>query len=124
VALLFVMIGIGMASGLGFLATAAAGTGFVATVLMAFDRFAPSRRRHLVVSLLAADPGPARDAVRAAFPEARVSGVRREDGATRTTFDVPAGEAEDALTILERLDRHGATEVQALRVEDTDRPFQ
>jgi hypothetical protein len=49
--------------------------------------------------------------------------VRREDGATRTTFDVPAREAEDALTILERLRRHGATDVQALRVEDDDRPF-
>jgi uncharacterized membrane protein YhiD involved in acid resistance len=124
VALLFVMIGIGMACGLGFLGTAAAGTGFIATVLAAFDRFAPSRRRHLVVSLLAADPGPASDALRAAFPEARVSGVRREDGATRTTFSVPAGEADDALAILEQLERHGATDVQALRVEDSDRTFE
>jgi hypothetical protein len=124
VALLFVMIGIGMACGLGLVGTAAVGTGFVALVLMAFDRFAPPRRRCLLVSVLAADPGPVSDAVRAAFPQARTVGVRREDGSTRTAFDVPAAEDEDALTILAQLERHGATDVQALRVEDSDRTFE
>jgi hypothetical protein len=62
------------------------------------------------------------DAVRAAFPLARAVGVRREDGATRTAFAVLAGDHEDALTILDRLARHGATDVLALRVEEQAGP--
>jgi hypothetical protein len=122
VALLFVMIGIGMACGLGLFGTAAVGTGFVALVLMAFDRFAPPRRRKLLVSVVAGHPGPVSDAVRAAFPLARAVGVRREDGATRTAVAVLAGDHEDALTILDRLARHGATDVLALRVEEQAGP--
>jgi len=56
VAILFVMIGVGMACGLGLVGTAAVGTLFVSAVLALFDRFAPPRRRTLTISVVAPDP--------------------------------------------------------------------
>lgn len=118
VAVLFVMIGIGMACGLGLVLTAAVGALFVAAVLAAFDRYAPPRRRELRIWVEAADPHGVRDAVRAAYPLARAVGVRRENGTARTSFSVLATDDEDALTILDSLQRHGAGEVESLRVEE------
>ncbi len=77
VAVLFVMIGIGMACGLGLIGTATVATLFVAGVRMLFDRFAPPRRRTLTVT--APDPAAVRQAVRAAFPDARTVDVRAEE---------------------------------------------
>ena len=118
VAVLFVMIGIGMACGLGLVGTAAVGTLFVAAVLATFDRYAPGRRRELVISVVAPSPESVRDAVRAAYPHARAVSVRRENGSARTSFSVLAADDEDALTILESLQRHGAAQVEGVRVEE------
>ena len=118
VAVLFVMIGIGMACGLGLVGTAGVGALFVSAVLAVFDRWAPPRRRELRISVEAADPARVRDAVRAAYPLARAVGVRREDGSARTSFSVLATDDEDALTILDSLQRHGATDVAGVRVEE------
>jgi uncharacterized membrane protein YhiD involved in acid resistance len=118
VAVLFVMIGIGMACGLGLLATATVGTAFVSLVLALFDRFAPPRRRALTISVVAPDPLAVRDAVCAAFPRARTVDVRQEDGQGRTAFSIAATDDEDALTILETLRRHGAPGVKSVRIEE------
>lgn len=118
VAVLFVMIGIGMACGLGLIGTAAVGTLFIALVLALFDRYAPLRRRSLLISVVAPDPIAVREAVRAAFPAARAVGVRKEDGTARTSFSVWVTDDEDALTILDSLQRHGASDVQGVRVEE------
>jgi uncharacterized membrane protein YhiD involved in acid resistance len=119
VAVLFVMIGIGMACGLGLVGTAAVGTLFVALVLALFDRYAPPRRRSLRISIGAPDAGAARVAVRTAFPEARAVDVRMQDGsAGRIAFAVRATDEEDALTILEALRQHGAPGVQSVRIEE------
>jgi uncharacterized membrane protein YhiD involved in acid resistance len=118
VAVLFVMIGIGMACGLGLIGTAAVGTFFIALVLAIYDRHAPLRRRSLLISVVAPDPAAVRKAVTASFPAARAVGVRKEDGTARTSFTVQVTDDEDALTILESLQRHGATDVQGVRVEE------
>jgi uncharacterized membrane protein YhiD involved in acid resistance len=118
VAVLFVMIGIGMACGLGLIGTAAVGTLFIALVLAVFDRYAPLRRRSLLISVVAPDPASVRRAVSASFPAARAVGVRKEDGTARTSFSVQVTDDEDALTILDSLQRHGATDVQGVRVEE------
>jgi uncharacterized membrane protein YhiD involved in acid resistance len=118
VAVLFVMIGIGMACGLGLVGTAAVGTLFVSVVLAIFDRFAPPRRRTLTISVVAPELAAVRDAVRAAFPEARAVDVRREDGAGRTSFTIAATDDEDALTILETLQKQGAPDVKSVRIEE------
>ena len=118
VAVLFVMIGIGMACGLGLIGTAAVGTLFIALVLALFDRYAPLRRRSLLISVVAPDPAAVRAAVSATFPAARAVGVRKEDGTARTSFTVQVTDDEDALTILDSLQRHGATDVEGVRVEE------
>ena len=68
VAVLFVMIGIGMACGLGLIGTAAVGTFFIALVLALFDRYAPLRRRSLLISVVAPDPVAVREAVTHGLP--------------------------------------------------------
>jgi uncharacterized membrane protein YhiD involved in acid resistance len=118
VAILFVMIGIGMACGLGLVGIAALGTLFVSAVLALFDRYAPPRRRTLTISVVAPDPALVRDAVRASFPEARTVDVRTEEGAGRTSFAIAAGDDEDALTILETLQKRGAPGVKSVRIEE------
>jgi uncharacterized membrane protein YhiD involved in acid resistance len=55
-AVMFVMIGIGMASGLGFPLMAIAATAFVCALLIAFDATAKSRARRTVVTINADDP--------------------------------------------------------------------
>ena len=119
VAVLFVMIGIGMACGLGLLGTAVVGTGFVACVLATFDRFAPPRRRALTITVLSPDPASVRDAVRAAFVDARTVDVRLDSGENgRASFSIAATDDDDALTILEALRAAGAGGIKAVRVEE------
>lgn len=119
VAVLFVMIGIGMACGLGLLGTAALGTAFVAGVLAAFDRFAPPRQRTLTITVTAPDPSTVREAVSRAFRDARAVDVR-VDGAEngRVSFRIAATDDEDALTILQTLRSQGAESVRAVRIEE------
>ena len=79
-AVMFVMIGIGMACGLGLPIMAIAGTVFVCVLLIVFD--ATSRRRS-VVTITAEDPQAAWPLVASAFPGARaleVSSNRPELG--------------------------------------------
>jgi uncharacterized membrane protein YhiD involved in acid resistance len=118
VAVLFVMIGIGMACGLGLIGTAAVGTLFVACVLALFDRFAPPRRRTLTITVTAPDPGVVRQAVRAAFPDARTVDVRMDGESGRCSFAIAATDDEDALTILDALRTRGAQDIKAVRVEE------
>ncbi len=118
VAVLFVMIGVGMACGLGLVATAALGTAFVAAVLIVFDRFAPPRRRRLTISIRAADPVAVRAAVRAAFPEARAVDVAFDETGARSAYAIAVTDAQDAFTILETLRERGAAGILSLRVEE------
>jgi len=118
VAVLFVMIGIGMACGLGLIGTAVVGTLFVACVLAIFDRFAPPPRRTLTITVTAPDPGLVRQAVRAAFPQARTVDVRMDGESGRCSFAIAATDDEDALTILDALRTRGAQDIKAVRVEE------
>jgi uncharacterized membrane protein YhiD involved in acid resistance len=55
-AVMFVMIGIGMACGLGMSVMAIAGTSFVALLLMGFDATAKSRSKRTLVTISAENP--------------------------------------------------------------------
>jgi uncharacterized membrane protein YhiD involved in acid resistance len=55
-AVMFVMIGIGMACGLGMSVMALAGTGFVILLLITFDATGKSRSKRTIVTINAADP--------------------------------------------------------------------
>jgi hypothetical protein len=44
--------------------------------------------------------------------------VRQEDGAGRVSFAIAATDDEDALTILETLQKRGAPDVKSVRIEE------
>jgi len=120
VAVLFMMIGIGMACGLGLVGTATVGTLFVGVILAAFDRWGPPTRRRLTLCVTAPDADAIRKVVLGIFPGARVVDVRSAGGErpARTCFVISARDNEDALTVFRALRDEGATEVQAVRVEE------
>ena len=72
-AVMFLLIGLGMASGLGSFALAGGGTAMVALFLLALGRTGSPARRSLVVDLVACGP---------AFPGAHVQRVFARHGAT------------------------------------------
>lgn len=57
-AVMFVMIGVGMACGLGMSVMAIAGTGFVSLLLIAFDATTKSRSKRTLVTINAENPAP------------------------------------------------------------------
>ena len=122
VAVLFMMIGIGMACGLGLLGLAIVGTLFVAVVLSLFDRYGRAPRRRLTLSVVAPDPAAVREVVMREFPDARVIDVRSPTPLRpeRTSFVIPTNDDEDALTIFQALREKGATDIQAVRVEEQE----
>jgi hypothetical protein len=122
VAVLFMMIGIGMACGLGLLGVATVGTLFVAFILALFDRYGRAPRRRLTLSVIAPDPESIRAVVLRAFPDARVIDVRSPtaDRAERTSFVIPMNDDEDALGIYSTLRAKGATDIRAVRVEEQE----
>jgi len=108
-AVMFVMIGIGMACGLGLPLMAIAGTAFVCVLLVIFDA---TGRRRSIVTLTADDPYAAWPVVARAFPGARaieVSSNRPELGKDNSRLvvelDLPA--KMDAAGIRRVLDAEG-----------------
>jgi uncharacterized membrane protein YhiD involved in acid resistance len=122
VAILFTMIGTGMACGLGLLGLAIVGTLFVAIVLAVFDLYGRVPRRRLTLSITASDPEATRETVLREFPGARVVDVRSptEDRPARTSFVIPTNNGEDALAVFQSLRRKGATNIQDVHVEEVD----
>ena len=122
VAILFTMIGIGMACGLGLLGLAIVGTLFVAIVLAVFDLYGRVPRRRLTLSITASDPEAIRETVLREFPGARVVDVRSstEDKPPRTSFVIPTNNGEDALAVFRSLHRKGTTNIQDVRVEEVE----
>jgi hypothetical protein len=71
-AVMFLMIGIGMACGIGLVPLAAVTTGFAALLLLYFDRFGTARRERTRVIFLVEDPAGALPVLRRRFPGGRV----------------------------------------------------
>jgi len=119
VAILFMMIGVGMACGLGLVSTATVGTLFVCVLLALFDRFGPAHRHQLRVEVTSESPAELSSRFLAAFPGAKVvdlpSGVSSRK---RVAFRICAGEEVDAAAILVRLEAAGAAGVRTVRVDE------
>ena len=118
VAVLFVMIGIGMACGLGLLGTAVVGTLFVACVLATLRPLRPAAPAYAHDHR--ARPGPGR---RCATPCAPPSPTRAPWTCARRArrprlVRIAATDDEDALTILEALRTRGRRDIKAVRVEE------
>ena len=103
-AVMFVMIGIGMACGLGAVPIAMVATLFVTAVLVVFDAGQRARARMARIAISVDEPRAAFAQIRSVFPTARIvemPNTNPEPG--RLVMDVVLGEATDAAAVLEIL---------------------
>ena len=118
-AVMFVMIGIGMACGLGAVPMAVVATIFASAVLMLFDVGRRARMRVVRVAIAVADPRHAFEHIRAAFPGARaveLPNTNPEPG--RVVMEVVLGESTDAAGIMRMLDERQVPGVRSVSLEE------
>jgi hypothetical protein len=118
-AVMFVMIGIGMACGLGAVPMAMVATIFASVVLMVFDVGRRARMRVVRVAIAVADPRHAFEHIRAVFPGARaieLPNTNPEPG--RVVLEVVLGESTDAAGILRMLDERQVPGVRGVILEE------
>lgn len=118
-AVMFVMIGIGMACGLGAVPMAAVATLFAAVVLALFDAGRRARLRLMRVSIQVVSPRAAWTRIHTTFPGARlleVPGADIELG--RLVIETVLGETIDAAEIMRRLDEAQVTGVKSVVLDE------
>ncbi len=118
-AVMFVMIGIGMACGLGAVPMAAVATLFAAIVLALFDMGRRARLRLMRVSIMVATPREAWKRLRSFFPGSRLlelPGPEMEVG--RLVIETVLGETNDATEIMRRLEEAQVTGVKSVCVDE------
>jgi uncharacterized membrane protein YhiD involved in acid resistance len=118
-ALLFVMIGIGMACGLGLPVMAATGALLVGVILALFDA---SARQRVTVSVSVDDPSKALSSLRRAFPRLRVVelgvGDPGRDQRGRLIVELDIEQRTDAVRLNAILENDGVTGVSRVTLED------
>lgn len=118
-AVMFVMIGIGMACGLGLVPLALVAAGFVAAILIVFDATGRVRPRLMRVVIAVDDPRAALPAVRGAFPAARVLAAPNTNPQPgKVVLEMALGEGADAETILKELEQKGVAGVREVSLDD------
>jgi hypothetical protein len=118
-AVMFMMIGIGMACGLGAVPMAVVATLFSSLVLIIFDAGHRARLRLTRIAIAVADPRGAFARIRATFPEGRVielPNTNPEPG--RVVMEVVLGEGTDAAAILRMLDDGGVPGVRCVTLDE------
>jgi hypothetical protein len=118
-AVLFVMIGIGMACGLGLPVMAAAGAGLVSTILVLFDLTA---RQRVTVSVVSEDPSGALGCLSRNFPGIRVVEFGPPDPGKeqrgRLVVELDIEQRTDAARLSAILENGGVTGVSRVTLED------
>jgi hypothetical protein len=118
-AVMFVMIGIGMACGLGAVPMAAVATLFAAIVLALFDLGRRARLRLMRVSIQVAMPRDAWTRLRTFFPGARLLELPGpECDVGRLVIETVLGETMDATEIMRRLDEAQIPGVKSVSVDE------
>jgi uncharacterized membrane protein YhiD involved in acid resistance len=124
-AVLFVMIGIGMACGLGLFAMATASTLFVALLLTVFDYGARRLTKPMLVSIQAEDAGLVAARIREVFPAARLMELAsnapelgKDNG--KLVFELALRPEEDATSLRGQLDRHGVPGIRRIALASED----
>jgi uncharacterized membrane protein YhiD involved in acid resistance len=118
-AVMFVMIGIGMACGLGAVPIAVVATLFVGGILAVFDAGYRARPRMARLAISVNDPRVAFHQIRAAFPTARIvelPNTNPEPG--KLVMDVVLGEKTDAATILEILQSKDVCGIRSVNLDE------
>jgi hypothetical protein len=118
-AVMFVMIGIGMACGLGAVPIAIIATLFVTAVLVVFDAGQRARARMARIAISVDEPRAAFAQIRSVFPTARIvemPNTNPEPG--RLVMDVVLGEATDAAAVLEILQAREVTGIRSVNLDE------
>ena len=118
-AVMFVMIGIGMACGLGAVPIAVVATLFVTAVLVLFDAGQRARARMARLAISVNEPRAAFQQIRSVFPTARIvemPNTNPEPG--RLVMDVVLGEATDAAAVLEILQARDVMGIRSVNLDE------
>lgn len=118
-AVMFVMIGVGMACGLGAIPMALVATVFASAVLAVFDAGRRARLKLTRVSVTLENPRQALEAVQATFPGARVidlPNTNPEPG--RLVMEAVLGEGVDAAVVLKMLTEKHVPGVRAVSLDE------
>jgi Domain of unknown function (DUF4956) len=118
-AVMFVMIGVGMACGLGAVPMAIVATLFASAVLAVFDAGRRARLRLTRVAITVANPRQAAAAIQVVFPGARfvdLPNTNPEPG--RLVIEAILGESVDAAAILHMLDERQVPGVRGVTIEE------
>jgi len=118
-AVMFVMIGIGMACGLGAVPMALVATLFAAVVLAMFDAGRRARLKLMRVAILVAGPREAWTRIHASFPGARLLELPGpETDVGRLVVETVLGETMDAAEIMRRLDEAHVSGVRSVSIDE------
>src|SRR5262249_25336994 len=122
-AVLFVMIGIGMACGLGLFAMAAASTAFVGILLTVFDYGARRLTKATLIAIQAEDAALVARQLREVFPEARLAELApnapelgKDSG--KLVIELLLRPDEDATSIRQSLDQRGVTGIRRIALSN------
>lgn len=121
-AVMFVMIGIGMACGLGLFAMAASATLFICVLLTIFDYGARKLTRPTLVVISAENAAMVREQLPALFPSSRLVEVANNapelgKDSGKLVLELELRPDEDASTVREALERHGVRGVRRVALE-------
>jgi uncharacterized membrane protein YhiD involved in acid resistance len=124
-AVLFVMIGIGMACGLGEFAMASAATLFVCVLLTVFDYGARKNTRTMLVAIQAEDALLVQRRVREVFPQARTMELANNapelgKDSGKLVLELELAPDQDASTLRRTLDEHGVPGIRRLALATED----
>lgn len=118
-AVMFVMIGVGMACGLGLIPLALVACLFATVVLTFFDATGKARPRKVKLAVEVDDPKTALPAIRGAFPAARVVGApNTTTDRGKVVLELLAAEGVDAAAILSTLEEKGIPGVRNVALEE------
>ena len=120
-AVLFVMIGVGMACGLGSFPLAATATLFAALVLLFFDIRGRAKPPTVRFAVTVADPLKVAALLGGVFPGSRLLSLpctNPEPG--KLVVEVETEERLDAAALLSRLEQHGISGIRQVTLEDDD----
>ena len=124
-AVLFVMIGIGMACGLGLFAMAAGATLFVCVLLTVFDYGARGLTKPTLIAINAENALLVQQRLREVFPQARLMELSNNapelgKDSGKLVLELELRPNQDAATLRQLLEEHGVSGIRRVALADED----
>ena len=117
-AVMFVMIGIGMACGFGATPLAIAAAAFASAVLALFDATGRAQMRRTSVGIELEEPRAALESIQAALDHARFVELPKADAPGTVVVEFGSVGDVDVATILARLELHGVPGVKSVALRE------